>query len=454
MLRKVVSGITLTLLLITMLTLAFNIQPVKASGTIYIRADGSVDPLTAPIQRDVDVYTFTDNIYDEIVVERSNIIIDGDGHTLQGSGSGYGFYLYGMNNVTIEKTNIKNFHDGIWLCSSSSNSISGNNVTANNWYGIWLFSSSSNSISGNNIANNGDGIFFYYSSSSNSISGNNIANNWYGTHLYSSSNNKFSHNNFIDNNFQQAAVSVYSTSVWDDGYPSGGNYWSDHVTVDDFCGIYQDELGSDGIVDEPYVIDYNNRDNYPLLKPWSPVIFATTDVNPDALNLKSKGKWITAYVQLPEEYNPEDIDASTILLNETIQPVLDPKYDFVTNSSEYIVDHNGDGILERMVKFNRTEVASWICNILGIQYGNVTLAITGEADGTSFEGTDTVKVLLPGDADDDGDVDSNDFYIFSGCYGISIENSSYNPSADFNQDGYINSEDFYILSGNYGKTAV
>jgi len=207
-------------------------------------------------------------------------------------------------------------------------------------------------------------------------------------------------------------------------------------------------------VDEPYVIDYNNRDNYPLLKPWSPVIFATTDVNPDALNLKSKGKWITAYVQLPEEYNPEDIDASTILLNETIQPVLDPKYDFVTNSSEYIVDHNGDGILERMVKFNRTEVASWICNILGIQYGNVTLAITGEADGTSFEGTDTVKVLLPGDADDDGDVDSNDFYIFSGCYGISIENSSYNPSADFNQDGYINSEDFYILSGNYGKTAL
>jgi len=59
-----------------------------------------------------------------------------------------------------------------------------------------------------------------------------------------------------------------------------------------------------------------------------------------------------------------------------------------------------------------------------------------------------------GDADVDGDVDSNDFYVFSGCYGMSIENPSYNPSADFNEDGSVNSEDFYILSGNYGKTAL
>lgn len=183
-------------------------------------------------------------------------------------------------------------------------------------------------------------------------------------------------------------------------------------------------------------------------------VVAAVDIHPDTLNLKSKGKWITAYIQLPEGYNPEDIDATTILLNETIQPVLDPKYDFVTNSSEYLVDHYGDGILDRMVKFNRTEVASWICSDLGIQYGNVTLTITGEVDGTPFEGTDRIKVLFPGDVDDDGAVTSRDFSIFAGCYGMNIENPSYNPLADFNEDGCINSEDFSILSGNYGKTAV
>jgi len=47
--RKAVSGIMLTLLLTSMLTLAFSIQPVRASGTIHIRADGSTDPPTAPI---------------------------------------------------------------------------------------------------------------------------------------------------------------------------------------------------------------------------------------------------------------------------------------------------------------------------------------------------------------------------------------------------------------------
>ena len=49
LLRKTVSGMMLTLLSIGMLALAFNIQPVRASGTIYIRADGSIDPPTAPV---------------------------------------------------------------------------------------------------------------------------------------------------------------------------------------------------------------------------------------------------------------------------------------------------------------------------------------------------------------------------------------------------------------------
>jgi len=56
--KRVTIGITLTVLLISMFTLAFNIQPAKASGTIYIRADGSIDPPTTPIQGDGDLYTF------------------------------------------------------------------------------------------------------------------------------------------------------------------------------------------------------------------------------------------------------------------------------------------------------------------------------------------------------------------------------------------------------------
>ena len=66
------------------------------------------------------------------------------------------------------------------------------------------------------------------------------------------------------------SVDVYN-HTWDDGYPSGGNYWSDYIGVDTKRGPNQDMLGSDGIGDTPYVIDASNRDNYPLMKsyPWA-----------------------------------------------------------------------------------------------------------------------------------------------------------------------------------------
>ena len=58
-------------------------------------------------------------------------------------------------------------------------------------------------------------------------------------------------------------------NFWDDGYPSGGNYWSDYTGVDLFSGSYQNETGSDGIGDAPYIIDENNVDRYPLMGPFN-----------------------------------------------------------------------------------------------------------------------------------------------------------------------------------------
>ena len=180
---------------------------------------------------------------------------------------------------------------------------------------------------------------------------------------------------------------------------------------------------------------------------------ATVNIDPDTLNLRSKGKWITSYIELPEGYNVSDIDIYSIRLNDTI-PVSLLANPPVPVPIE-IGDYDSDGIPDLMVKFNRTEVASWVYIDLGIEYGNVTLTISGQLfDGTPFEGIDTVKVLFPGDADDDADVDFDDLIIFSGCYGMSVENPSYIPLADFDEDGYINFDDFLILAGNYGKTAV
>jgi parallel beta-helix repeat protein len=148
--------------------------------------------------------------------------------------------------------------------------LSGNNV-ANNTNGIGLDHSSSNTLFGNNVANNTNGIVLYYSSN-NVLSGNNVtASKIYGIYFYFTNNNVnnvFYHNNFI-NNTQQVYIenSGYANS-WDDGYPFGGNYWSDYAGSDYNYGLNQDLMGSDSVGDTAYTIDASNADHYPLMGPF------------------------------------------------------------------------------------------------------------------------------------------------------------------------------------------
>jgi len=309
-LKRLVSGIILTLLISSMLVLAFNIQPVKAEGTIYIRADGSVDPSTAPISSNDNVtYTFTNDIYESIVVERDNIIVDGNGCKLQGSGLGidmlyrtnvaikntyitrfsYGIRLYESSKIIISGNTITDiFYYGVWLFDSSYNAILRNNIVNNSAYGIWLQESSTNNfLSGNSLTNNGYGIVLGSFSSNNIVSGNDVTSNDYaciqlansynnilfnntlkshvkgrgiGILISISNSNIIYHNNFINNTKQVDTEN--SQNIWDDGHPSGGNYWSDYTGID---------ANGDGIGDTPYVIDADNQDRYPLMHPWNPL---------------------------------------------------------------------------------------------------------------------------------------------------------------------------------------
>jgi len=101
---KAASGLVIALLLISIYSSVFSIQPVKAAATVYVMADGSVVPAEAPILNVGNVsYTFTADINDSLVVERDNIVVDGSGYTLLGNGTGYGVSLSERTNVTIKK---------------------------------------------------------------------------------------------------------------------------------------------------------------------------------------------------------------------------------------------------------------------------------------------------------------------------------------------------------------
>jgi len=293
-------------------------------GTNYINADGSMT-LSAAVIRTADniTYTLTDNIttnVDSIVIYRSNMVLNGAGCTVMGGAIGWGITLRKVVNVTVNNITLKNFTNGIVLLSSSDSTLSGNNITANGNYGIWLDSSSNNTLSGNNItansiygilldssfntiraglflnsssdnnnlsgnniANNSEGVFLnstsdnntlsgnnivnndvginFDSTSGNALSGNNVTNNGDGIVLSGSSNNFIFHNDFVNNTNQVYADGL--SNIWDNGYPSGGNYWSDYLTK--YPNATPDFIF--GFWNTPYVIDANNTDHYPLAVP-------------------------------------------------------------------------------------------------------------------------------------------------------------------------------------------
>ena len=114
-----------------------------------------------------------------------------------------------------------------------------------------------------------------------------------------------------------------------------------------------------------------------------PTIEAAIDIDPDTLNLNSKGKWITCYIELPENYDVEDIDVSTIKLNNQVPAESHPTG---------IGDEDDDGVPDLMVKFDREAVQKIL------QAGDeVDITVTGELkDETSFEGSDTIRVIDKG----------------------------------------------------------
>ena len=153
MFRKAVSSLIVMMLLASVLVLAFNVKDVKGewAGTVYIRADGRIDPSDAPITTyDNITYILTDNITssgDGIVVERNNIVVDGAGFTVQGtraSGS-KGVDLSEGTNVTIWNMRIENFEYGVYAYSSSNNTISSCSISKN-FRGIYLREGSNNYI--------------------------------------------------------------------------------------------------------------------------------------------------------------------------------------------------------------------------------------------------------------------------------------------------------------------
>jgi hypothetical protein len=106
----------------------------------------------------------------------------------------------------------------------------------------------------------------------------------------------------------------------------------------------------------------------------------TVDVDPDTMNVRSRGKYVTAYVEIWPGCDPADIDLSTVSLNGV--PAVTGK-----GFADSVGDHDRDGVPDRTLKFDRGAVLETLEE-------NVPLRLDGALlDGSPFRGSDVNRVL-------------------------------------------------------------
>jgi len=207
-------------------------------------------------------------------------------------------------NINITGNNITHNNNGMWLYNAHDINIISNEIS-NNVFGIRTEFINNTNISFNNIISNGYGIEFEYIEfhETSSVTNNRIKSNYYGMRIILCLGNIYVIDNLIESNNFGIITDFYGNNtiikeniftncvrgiksincidnyifhnsflnnnnnawddwncIWDNGYPSGGNFWDDYVGSDN---------DSDGIGDKSYNISGgSNKDNYPLMYPY------------------------------------------------------------------------------------------------------------------------------------------------------------------------------------------
>lgn len=425
------------------------------TATVHIRADGSVDPPSSPLQRDGALYTLTGNISSDneaIVIEKDGVVLDGTGFTVQGLGSinSVGVKVEGMLNVTVRRMRVEGFGYGIVVNRSSFVDIV-DSFVAGNLVGVLFQASSFNELLTGEITDNSDGIELH-ASLNNSLRGNFVGENTRaGISLCSSQNNSVVHNGFVAN-LRNVDTCPDLSNVWNEGYPSGGNWWNDFYDgTDVYCGLFQNVTGGDGIGDSHYVIDENNVDRYPLMGPWTDmgqyiIVTYSPQVSFTYANVVSAGVTIVNLTQ-----TGKSAPLGFLLLGEP------PVYYDVKTTAEYsgsidITLQYGEVGLNSLAEENMVLV-QW--NDTSQKWENITMGadtvhnlVFGE---TSYLSVYTLIVPSFSDVNKDGVIDIFDAILLAAAFNSTPNSPNWNPQADINKDNAVDIYDAIILASNFGK---
>jgi parallel beta-helix repeat protein len=245
------------------------------------------------------------------------------------SNNNMGIYLWNSFNNTITSNNINKSKYGIVLLrlstggegnlftnntvelstdtgiallkvpSASGIEIISGNVIKRNVYGIQVCGNSSLVVRNKVVENTNYGIMLDESTEV-TIRDNHLRGNGQGINVTSASGNRIYYNNFINNTDQVSGTSI---NKWHDLWNVTGNYWSDYAGSD---------LDGDGIGNTPYIIDADNKDNFPFMNPYLP-----GDINHDGrVNIVDLNIISRAYGSYPghPNWNPRaDINEDAVI---------------------------------------------------------------------------------------------------------------------------------------------
>ena len=177
------------------------------------------------------------------------------------------------------------------------------------------------------------------------------------------------------------AGNVHEWIMWTTGnYDTRGGGWSrgsGYCIVSNWLGGVSPGAG-------------NNSFGFRVASVAEPAIEALIDIDPDTLNKKSHGKWITVYITLPDGFDVGTIDTSSIAITSLIGETCDPHYTQEADLSltPQVGDRDEDGILDLTVKFDRQVLLASLC------LDDVSITIEGElTTGELFSGSDSIRII-------------------------------------------------------------
>jgi len=311
--------------------------------------------------------------------------------------------------IEVSNNDMKGYVAGVSILGSFNVTISWNNV--NDGLGI-VFSgckdpclqylpSSRVNIQGNNISNGSLGIDFGSPvlTSFVTVTDNYVYNNSFGIVAFDGEGNAVYHNNIVNNGVTGSPFylqAIGSEDVWDNGYPGGGNFWSDYSGKDKCSGPRQEVCPSpDGIGDRPYMLTSaafgsHVKDRYPLMKPFAPSVAGSVRLEPGSITPQDDVENLTAFVRLPKGYNASNLILSSIRLNGTIAAVVDSTLGEQQGHQHGQQREHGAAVF--VVKFNMTQV-----RVLMPKPGTYTLRISGNlltnTNFRPFEAAASVRLI-------------------------------------------------------------